>query len=175
MGERDDYEVRYETLRSAVELDVIMFVLMAVPLFVFLLVDGRIEALPVILGMLVYCLVVFGVALFAESRKHRGLRGKVRFRVDEIGIYFGDPAEQVPWRRVREVVLRRDSEGLGPALADLTVVCAEPEAYRIYVHADRRKLRAAVRRHAPDVLLTDNVVVDPVPAVKKVKRRKRDR
>ena len=69
------YLVRCPTLRESVLTLVIVLVVPAVPLFVLLLVVGEIGTLPVVVGMLVYCVAVFGITLVTESRKDRGLRG----------------------------------------------------------------------------------------------------
>jgi hypothetical protein len=161
-------------LRESVQALVIVLVVPALPLFVLLLLDGEVGTLPVVVGMLAYCLGVFGITLFSESRKDRGLRGQVKFCVDEAGIYFGDSRERVPWCRVRSVVVRKNAGGASPVMADVVVVAADGGC-RVFQYANRVQLRAALRGFAPeDVLVTDTVVTDPLPVVpREVKRRRR--
>ena len=111
-----------------------------------------------------------GVVYLFYDKEVRGVPGAVACCVEPAGLYIGNPPRQVPWERVRAVrvyELRRRVSMRNvwfPQLAVHTDAGTEVvEDLLLTEPLDVERLRAAVRTHAPDVVVTDLGGVDHAP------------
>lgn len=120
-------------------------------------------------GVLV-ALMFGGVVYLFHDKEVRGVPGAVVCSVDAEGVYLSNPPRQVPWERVRAVrvyELRRRVSMRSvwfPQLAVHTDAGTEVvEDLLLTEPLDVAELSAAVRAHAPDVVVTDLGGVDSPP------------
>jgi hypothetical protein len=103
-----------------------------------------------------------GIVVLFHHKEVRGVPGAVAFRVDADGVYLSNPPRQVPWPRVREVLVYELRKSVGDGSAWLPQLAVRTDAGTevvedVLLHSpvDVPELRAAVHEHAPDVAVTD--------------------